>query len=934
MRTLMTLKNYFSLGICCACLLVGCKDDEMVTEQHKPEIEYANKVPKQINENIVSLRKLANAAQLGLSVTSCTPYEDKSGFYVLFSNGLKVELATKQIQIKEDSEGSTEILLSPIVGIGKSEDSYFWTLDGTWLPLGQPAESPYWIVGNQSPTPVIDFTKDGHWQLSCGDSITVLELVKSGVINSYFSEVAFTSNGNYEFSFSDGTSLSFPVTGAASEPDPITGRIRRPISPQQPMWLIHIDTWLEPDPQKIIDMVPKDILPYVVFNISLSVDGDRATGEWRRVKYGYETAKSWLRTCAENNVWAMIQPSSGAYCHFPDIYNYEEMKESLYAEFYKEYPNFIGFNYCEQFWGFQSADNPHTVTFQQRLAHWVHLMNLTHEYGGYLIISCTGPYYGASMNPVGMFKQDANLAEVCASYPENFILCEKFTSKYGFHNTESASMGAWLSGYAGQYGIRFDITGWNGLTESEECPVPSGTIPVIEHMALTGQTIIDGPELIPTQCYKEVSAVSTTDGYTTRKWEHFPQFENISIDLFRKILDGTLRILEKKEVIERTKLMLIHDVNSGNDREKYTSPHDLYEGLYQMDDDGNMLNNRSWFKKTGRYPAIPYAYALNGEEANAFEQKMNLSQYASTWSTIESKVAAMNKLFPEEYQGDMYAARSENTWVTYNPFKTGQKATAIIPFKYNTCQQMELSYSLYSLGLIREYANHVTFYLSNYDNSDTSLKTDVIQIVGATSEPTYSLVERGSHSGSRVSKTWNNHLFTLEVTHNGPLDLTIYCAGGATVREREYQMGQLSTPSQPEIYKGIHQYEAENFDYKNIDRIQKNAYQQPITDYTALGYLEFGTRSSAAVRSEVSVLKEGAYSLQIKYMALEADITTVDLYVNGTKIASPIFSKTGDKWDVIVEAIGLRKGANALEFKANRTGAGAFYLDNITIKAL
>src|SRR5687767_2551898 len=87
--------------------------------------------------------------------------------------------------------------------------------------------------------------------------------------------------------------------------------LRRPVSPQQPMWLIHIDSWNYADPQKIINLIPADIRPYVVMNISLSVFNDAATGRFRVSEYGYEIAKSWLRTCAQNRMWAMIQPSSG-----------------------------------------------------------------------------------------------------------------------------------------------------------------------------------------------------------------------------------------------------------------------------------------------------------------------------------------------------------------------------------------------------------------------------------------------------------------------------------------------------------------------------------------------------------------------------------------------------------------------------------------------
>jgi len=44
---------------------------------------------------------------------------------------------------------------------------------------------------------------------------------------------------------------------------------RRPIDSQHPLWLIHIDVWNSADPQKIIDLIPNDIKPYVCMNLSM-----------------------------------------------------------------------------------------------------------------------------------------------------------------------------------------------------------------------------------------------------------------------------------------------------------------------------------------------------------------------------------------------------------------------------------------------------------------------------------------------------------------------------------------------------------------------------------------------------------------------------------------------------------------------------------------
>ena len=107
------------------------------------------------------------------------------------------------------------------------------------------------------------------------------------------------------------------VNGTTSPaPSATNAPLRRPISSSQPMLLVHIDTWNYPDPQKIINLIPQDIRPYVVMNISLSISHD-TNNVFNIVQYGYETAKSWVRTCAENNMWCMIQPASGGYTQFP-----------------------------------------------------------------------------------------------------------------------------------------------------------------------------------------------------------------------------------------------------------------------------------------------------------------------------------------------------------------------------------------------------------------------------------------------------------------------------------------------------------------------------------------------------------------------------------------------------------------------------------------
>ncbi|WP_338290080.1 glycoside hydrolase family 98 domain-containing protein [Luteolibacter sp. LG18] len=716
--------------------------------------------------------------------------------------------------------------------------------------------------------------------------------------------------------------------------------MRRPISPQQPMWLVHIDTWNYPDPQKIIALIPQDIRPYVVMNISISISHNTTTGQFQVAEYGYEVAKSWMRACAENGMWTMIQQSSGGLHQFP------ESDLTIYEEFFRDYPNFLGFNYAEHFWGFDDPNDPASAPWTARMTHLANLLNLTAKYGGYLVMSWCGNQYSPNINPIGMLKRSSAFAQACRDHTENFILCEKYTTVAYQFDKESTCLGAYLSGYSGQYGVRYDNSGWTdyqgnntNLTEDQKFTLASGGAPHLEHMMLTGETVIDGPEIIWMNCFKELSSTSIDNGYTARRWGTFACFDNVMVDMFRKVLDGTVRIPSRQEVIDRTKVVVVNNVNSGGNDAIYSSPDTLFEGLYRMEGDGGYLdgnyqNNKSFFKKTGRYPTIPTVYLLDDAAANSFQVKINKSTYATRWPTIAAKQAELNSLFPSEYTGDLYAGRLENGWVTYNPYKTNQSASGSIPFKYNTCDHMDLTYSRYTSGVIKEYANKVTFYLTNYQNEiDTSLKTDTIKIYGATSEPTWSYTDRASHQASVVTKSWTGGILTLTVQHNGALDLTVNCSGAGTGRLTAYTPAVLTPPAAPLAYPGIRQYEAECFDYKNITGITTSAYAGSIRNYTGQGYLQFGNGSTAAVRDAVTAPKAGTYRLETRYAVTTGNIGSVDLYVNGTKVATPLFNQTAtlSDWAVHKQAITLNAGSNTIEFRANATGGGSLYFDSIAI---
>ena len=210
--------------------------------------------------------------------------------------------------------------------------------------------------------------------------------------------------------------------------------------------------------------------------------------------------------------------------------------------------------------------------------------------------------------------------EACRKYSKNYILEEKYTQLSYINDVESLVFGSYISGYSGYYGIRYDDSGWSDSTwdgvdgenvTKEQYRVATGLPIHFERLAFNGLTVIDGPELVWNDDFKETNPKTDSEGYKVRNWEMFDQFQNDMIDMFRKVLDGTVRISSRQEVIDRTKVAVIQDVTT-----------------------------------------------------------------------------------------------SDN----YNPNKDGKTAGGYFIPKYNTCRQVEVSYSEYGTGIIKEFSDHMDIY--------------------------------------------------------------------------------------------------------------------------------------------------------------------------------------------------------------------------------
>ena len=716
---------------------------------------------------------------------------------------------------------------------------------------------------------------------------------------------------------------------------------RRPVDNQHPLWLVHIDVWNSADPQKIIDLIPADIRPYVCMNLSLSCQYDKDLDMYRMPRCAVRTYKSWASVCQLNGMWFTCQPASGGHTHIQD----DDLETFEY--FFKAYPNFLGWNYAEQFWGFDEGGDESSSTQASRIELFSKLVPMHHKYGGFLTISFCGNIWSHALNPMGMMKRNTKLLQACKDYPEACLWLYKYTTSSCWYANESVTFGPFVSGLAKNYGVRYDNCGYNGALDAilgdghgKKYPGAAGIGTVMEQTCVNGGAVWDGPELIWTEDFQNQSN-STVDGYTRRNWGTFANFKGVWMDMFRQVIKGHLYIPSREEVVGNIKIAIQNNVSSGNDENKYAAWGTLYDGLYKQTDpfnrgNGQWMDNFCYFKRTGRYGTIPLVIGFYDDVAKAIPVQLKKSTYQSTSQT--KKVSDFNAQYPEVSKGDLYVNRYRNHLVTYTPFTYMNKkksASAELPLLYNTCDSLKLNYGKLSSGHIREYANRIEVYLNNYRSDSIAQQTDVITITGVTAEPGYVMTKHATGAtGQNASVTPNydaeNHTYTVSVKHMGPVDVTINCSGAATDRLTDVLPSEaLPTPQQPEPFVGPVVIEAENMDYKSVKSVAltHSGWCAPdYSEFTGMGYVEMGTNTAASLRHQLKLQQGGEYDILIRYCNT-SKAGNVKVTVNGTAVNVACEKVAKNDWRKLKVPAQLKEGSNNLII--TNTGGTGLVIDQI-----
>ena len=721
----------------------------------------------------------------------------------------------------------------------------------------------------------------------------------------------------------------------------MTAQQRRPIDSQHPLWLIHVDVWNSADPQKIIDLIPADVKPYVCMNLSLSCQYDKDRDMYRMPRCAVRTYKSWASVCQQNGMWFTCQPASGGHTHIQD----DDLETFEY--FFKAYPNFLGWNYAEQFWGFDEGGDESSSTQASRIELFSKLVPMHHQYGGFLTISFCGNIWSHPLNPMGMMKRNSKLLQACKDYPEACLWLYKYTTSSCWYGNESVTFGPFVSGLAKNYGVRYDNCGWNGALDAvlgenhgKKYPGAAGIGTVMEQTCVNGGAVWDGPELIWTEDFQNLSN-TTVDGFTRRNWGTFPNFRGVWLNMFRQIINGHLYIPTREEVVGNIKIAIQNNVSSGNDENKYAAWGNLYDGLYKQTDpfnrgNGQWMDNLCYFKKTGRYGTIPLVIGFYDDVAKAIPVQLKKSAYQGT--SQSKKVSDFNAQYPVVSKGDLFVNRYRNHLVTYTPYSYLNKkksATADIPLLYNTCDSLKLTYGKLSSGHIREYADHIEFYLNNYRSDSIAQQTDVIVVTGVTAEPTCTMTKHSTNAtGQNASVTYNydaeSQTFTVSVKHMGPVDVSIACSGAGTDRQTDVLPAEaLPIPQQPEAFAGPIIIEAENMDYKGVKSVALTHSGWCAPDYSefaGMGYVEMGTSTSAALRHQLKLQQGGDYDILIRYCNT-TKAGNIKVTVNGTATTVACEKVALNNWKKAKVSAQLKEGSNNLII--TNTGGTGLVIDQI-----
>lgn len=282
-------------------------------------------------------------------------------------------------------------------------------------------------------------------------------------------------------------------------------------------------------------------------------------------------------------------------------------------------------------------------------------LKLSAKYGGYFIWSEQNN--GGSIEKAFGSNGKTVFKEAVEKYWENFIFMYKNTPQAEGNDapTSSYMTGLWLTDYAYQWGGLMDT--WKWYETGKWKLFESGNIGKTQgnRQWLTEPEALLGIEAMNIYlnggCVYNFEHPAYTYGVRN---EESPLFSNVIKEFFRYVINNPSP--SKNEMRAKTKSLLYGNfTQNGNGN--------YFVGL-------NTEMSQSPAYTTGRYgniPAVPSSIERNKIESRLSGSQIKLiDMNSSELSNITNRKEYFNKLYKEEYNGNIFAQKLDNRWFIYN----------------------------------------------------------------------------------------------------------------------------------------------------------------------------------------------------------------------------------------------------------------------------
>lgn len=477
-----------------------------------------------------------------------------------------------------------------------------------------------------------------------------------------------------------------------------------------------------------------------------------------------------LQECQNNNIPVLLQAMNG------ETKNSLALPVSWLDSLMQQYSVLIGFNAAELY----NSISWYGATEGNHSQYIADVLNMVSNYGGYFYWTDTN-VFGTNGTMMDWIQNNANLITAMRNHKENVIISYK--ESYTESSTEGLALGLFLAGLAGNWGISSDWWRWE-LNGNEEVfgSVHSGD-------SAWQQTLSYPEAMYGMDLVRSVSEGATVfnfeGGYysTANNGRQTPILTSIVQPLFEKLLDGTIHIPSRQEVLDKNQFAYIG-------KPAWSVPY--ISGL-----SGLSMN-------TGRYGIIP----LLPTNVNATE-KANFEHTSSTAVTE----AYLQSLYPlETIATNTFASRNGNTWYWMNSSDNSNvyQRSALIPHT-NPSSYFYIGSNPHTYATITESSDQFNIHLNNYrvdksaiytgtawgrtevdqylyntysvNPADDTLRTTIIKVNGQYNGQQPQLTIQGTN-GYTYSEQWipSTKEYTVTIRHNGPIDMRILAnqAGSGT----------------------------------------------------------------------------------------------------------------------------------------------------------